>query len=88
MTVVVEPLRVLVEQYDGGGGTIIFSAWIKFFSLRKRVILKFKESRYIALFVVSESIKKLFLIDYANIYFSNILLNSYSPVEKCWVTPH
>ena len=38
-------------------------------------------SRYIALFVVSGSVKKL-------LSFLNIFFNRYCPVVKCWVTPH
>ena len=64
--------------------------------------IKVNESRYIALFVVSESIKKLFLIDCVNIYlfsifffsnfcqylhFLNIFFKRLFPVEKCGVTP-
>ena len=51
--------------------------------------IKVNESRYIALFVVSGSIKKLFSIDYVNIYlFSIIFFNRFFPVEVCGITSH
>ena len=44
------------------------------------IYIEVNESRYIALFVISGSIKKLYTIDCVNIYLC--------PVEKCGVTPH
>ena len=38
--------------------------------------IKVNKSRYIALFVVSRPIKKLFLFDYVNTYLFSIFLNS------------
>ena len=50
---------------------------------------KFNEILYIALFVVSGSIKKLSSIYYVNIYlFSIFFFKKYCLVEKCGVTPH
>ena len=45
---------------------------------RKAKQLKINEPRYIALFVVSGSIKKLFSIDCVNIYFSQSILIIFS----------
>ena len=55
-----------------------------------KTINKINESRYNnALSVVSESIKKLFSIDYVSIYlFSIFFFNRFCPVENCGVTPH
>ena len=39
------------------------------------LLVKVNESRYIALFVVSGSIKKLFSVDCVNIYFSQSIVN-------------
>ena len=50
--------------------------------------LKTSKSRYIALFMISKSIKKLFLIDYVNIYFFNIIFNRFCQVKECRVTPN
>ena len=65
--------------------------------------VKVNESRYIALFVVSGSIKKLSLIDFVNAYFSsifffnsfcqilyflNIFFKRICPEEKCGVAPY
>ena len=55
---------------------------------KKAYNLNMKESRYIALFVVSGSIKKLFLINHVNIYLFSMLFAIILPVEKCGVTPH
>ena len=44
---------------------------------------------YIALLVVSESIKKVFSIDFVNIYlFSIIFFNKFCPVQKFRATQH
>ena len=51
------------------------------------LVSKFNESRYIALFVVSGSIKKLSLIDYGSIYPFQYFIQYFSPVEKFEVTP-
>ena len=45
--------------------------------------LKVNESRYIALFVVSGSINKLFSTDHVNIYLSSIFFQDICLVEKC-----
>ena len=64
---------------------------------RNKLKFKVTESRYIALFAVSGSIKKLFSIDCVNIYFSQSIVfaniyvfsifffNRFCPVEKCGV---
>ena len=47
-------------------------------------LTKINESRFIALFVASGSIKKLFSVDYANIFtFLSIYFNRFFSVEKC-----
>ena len=52
-------------------------------------VLKINESQYIALFVVSGSIRKLFSIDFVNIYFSQSIVNYLFSIDlKVWVTPH
>ena len=45
-------------------------------------------SHGVALAVVSESIKKLFLIDYFNIYLFSRYFSRFCTLEKCGVTPH
>ena len=51
-----------------------------------RISLKINESRYIALFVISGSVKKLFPIDYVNIYmFLIFFVSRFCPVEKCGI---
>ena len=50
--------------------------------------LKINESQYIALFVVSRSIKKLFSIACVNIYFSQSIVNYPFSIDlKVWVYP-
>ena len=53
-------------------------------------LIKINESRYIALFLVSGSIKKLLSIDCVNIFFSQSIDNNAFSVffQKCGVTPH
>ena len=56
---------------------------------REKYNLKNNESQCISLFVVSESIKKLFSNDYANIYiFSIFFFNRFFTMGKCGVSPH
>ena len=49
---------------------------------------KINEPWYIALFMVSGSIKKLSSIDYVNIYHYSIFFNRFCPDEKCGVIRH
>ena len=53
-------------------------------------LIKINESRYIALFLASGSIKKLLSIDCVNIYFSQSIHNNAFSIffQKCGVTPH
>ena len=51
-----------------------------------RLSLKINESRYIVLFVISGSVKKLFPIDYVNMYmFLIFFVSRFCPVEKCGI---
>ena len=51
-----------------------------------RLSLKINESRYIVLFVISGSVKKLFPIDYVNIYmFLIFFVSRFCLVEKCGI---
>ena len=64
----------------------IFRSYLK---LKFWQLFKVKESRYIALFVVSGSVKKLFAVDYVNIcLFSIFFFNRFCQVEKFGVIPH
>ena len=50
--------------------------------------IKINDSWYIALFVISESIKKLFSIDCVNIYFSKSIVNYLFSIDlKVWGYP-
>ena len=50
--------------------------------------VKGNESRYISLFAVTESIKKLFSIDHVNIYLFSIFFSIDFPQWKSMVLPH
>ena len=68
----------------------LFSDKVNSFSRNNINTLKIKESRYIALYVVNVSIKKLFSSDYElNIcLFLIFFFNRFCSVEKCGVTSH
>ena len=55
---------------------------------KNNCIFEIKESQYIALFVVSESIKKSFSIDCVNIYFSQSIVSYLFSIDlKVWGYP-